>query len=92
LLSVSVRDWLCKEWEVEKVRPFRQGDKVRIRPGLVSPRWGWGMETYVSKGEIVGADANGKLRITFRWRDRLWIGDPADIVLESLCPIICGGY
>jgi E3 ubiquitin-protein ligase KEG len=24
------RLWLCKEWEVEKVRPFRQGDKVRI--------------------------------------------------------------
>jgi E3 ubiquitin-protein ligase KEG len=41
------------------------------------------METYVSKGEIVGVDANGKLRIKFRWRDRLWIGDPADIVLES---------
>nr|CAB3465350.1 unnamed protein product [Digitaria exilis] len=77
------RLWLCKAWEVEKVRPFRQGDRVRIRPGLVSPRWGWGMETYASKGEVVGVDANGKLRIKFRWRDRLWIGDPADIVLDD---------
>ncbi|OEL12851.1 E3 ubiquitin-protein ligase KEG [Dichanthelium oligosanthes] len=77
------RLWLCKAWEVEKVRPFRQSDRVRIRPGLVSPRWGWGMETYASKGEVVGVDANGKLRIKFRWRDRLWIGDPADIVLDD---------
>ncbi|AQK94106.1 E3 ubiquitin-protein ligase KEG [Zea mays] len=77
------RLWLCKAWEVEKVRPFRQGDKVRIRSGLVSPRWGWGMETYASKGEVVGVDANGKLRIKFRWRDRLWIGDPADVVLDD---------
>ncbi|XP_062231301.1 E3 ubiquitin-protein ligase KEG-like [Phragmites australis] len=78
------RLWLCKGWEVEKVRPLRQGDKVRMRPGLVSPRWGWGMETYASKGEVVGVDANGKLRIKFQWRDRLWIGDPADIVLDNV--------
>jgi E3 ubiquitin-protein ligase KEG len=77
------RLWLCKGWEVEKVRPFRQGDKVRIRPGLVTPRWGWGMETYASKGEVTGVDANGKLRIKFRWRDRLWVGDPADIILDD---------
>ncbi|XP_047095447.1 E3 ubiquitin-protein ligase KEG-like [Lolium rigidum] len=77
------RLWLCKIWEVEKVRPFRQGDRVRIRPGLVTPRWGWGMETYASKGEVTGVDANGKLRIKFRWRDRPWVGDPADIVLDD---------
>ncbi|BAS93854.1 Os05g0392000, partial [Oryza sativa Japonica Group] len=78
------RQWLCKRWEVEKVRPFRLGDRVRIRPGLVTPRWGWGEETYESKGEVVGVDANGKLRIKFRWRDGLWIGDPADIVLDDI--------
>ncbi|XBJ17837.1 hypothetical protein VPH35_009154 [Triticum aestivum] len=77
------RLWLCKGWEVEKVRPFRQGDRVRIRPGLVAPRWGWGMETYASKGEVIGVDANGKLRIKFRWRDRLWVGDPADVILDD---------
>lgn len=78
------RLWLCKEWEVEKVRPFKVGDKVRIKPGLVMPRWGWGMETSASKGEIMGVDANGKLRIRFKWRDgRLWRGDPADIILDD---------
>ncbi|XP_010938514.1 E3 ubiquitin-protein ligase KEG [Elaeis guineensis] len=80
----SERLWVCKEWEVGKVRPFKVGDKVRIRPGLVMPRWGWGMETFASKGEVMGVDANGKLRIKFKWRDgRLWIGDPADIVLDE---------
>ncbi|XP_008783270.2 E3 ubiquitin-protein ligase KEG-like [Phoenix dactylifera] len=78
------RLWVCKEWEVEKVRAFKVGDKVRIRPGLIMPRWGWGMETFASKGEVMGVDANGKLRIKFKWRDgRLWIGDPADIVLDE---------
>ncbi|GMH30499.1 hypothetical protein Nepgr_032342 [Nepenthes gracilis] len=78
------RLWLCKAWEVERVRPFRVGDKVRIREGLVSPRWGWGMETHASKGQVVGVDANGKLRIKFRWREgKPWIGDPADIVLDE---------
>lgn len=78
------RLWLCKAWEVERIRPFKVGDKVRIREGLVSPRWGWGMETHASKGEVVGVDANGKLRIRFRWREgRPWIGDPADIVLDE---------
>uniref|UniRef100_A0A1D1YVT9 RING-type E3 ubiquitin transferase n=1 Tax=Anthurium amnicola TaxID=1678845 RepID=A0A1D1YVT9_9ARAE len=77
--------WVCKQWEMEKVRAFNVGDKVKIRPGLVSPRWGWGMETYASQGEVVGVDANGKLRIRFKWRDgRLWIGDPADIVLDEI--------
>jgi E3 ubiquitin-protein ligase KEG len=41
------------------------------------------METYASKGEVTGVDANGKLRIKFRWRDRLWVGDPADIILDD---------
>lgn len=78
------RLWLCKVCEVERVRPFRVGDKVRIREGLVTPRWGWGMETHISKGEVVGVDANGRLRVRFQWREgRPWIGDPADIVLDE---------
>ncbi|KAK1277592.1 E3 ubiquitin-protein ligase KEG [Acorus gramineus] len=78
------RLWLCKTWEMERVRPFRVGDRVRIREGLLSPRWGWGMETHSSRGEIVGVDANGKLRIRFKWRQgSSWIGDPADIVLDE---------
>ncbi|KAG8656629.1 E3 ubiquitin-protein ligase KEG isoform X2 [Manihot esculenta] len=78
------RLWLCKAWEMERVRPFKVGDKVRIRDGLVTPRWGWGMETHASKGRVVGVDANGKLRIKFQWREgRPWIGDPADIVLDE---------
>ncbi|XP_027922382.1 E3 ubiquitin-protein ligase KEG [Vigna unguiculata] len=78
------RLWLCKGWEMERVRPFKVGDKVRIRDGLVNPRWGWGMETHASKGEVVGVDANGKLRIKFRWREgRPWIGDPADLALDE---------
>ncbi|XP_058226000.1 E3 ubiquitin-protein ligase KEG isoform X1 [Rhododendron vialii] len=78
------RLWLCKVWEMERVRPFGVGDKVRIREGLVTPRWGWGMETHASKGRVVGVDANGKLRIKFQWREgRPWIGDPADIVLDE---------
>ncbi|XP_030966830.1 E3 ubiquitin-protein ligase KEG [Quercus lobata] len=84
------RLWLCKALEMERVRPFKVGDKVRIREGLVTPRWGWGMETHASKGQVVGVDANGKLRIKFRWREgRPWIGDPADIALdESLVGIM----
>ncbi|KAL3732566.1 hypothetical protein ACJRO7_029250 [Eucalyptus globulus] len=80
------RLWLCKAFEMERVRPFKVGDKIQIRGGLISPRWGWGMETHASKGEIVGVDANGKLRIRFQWREgRPWIGDPADVVLDE-CP------
>lgn len=78
------RLWLCKACEVERVRAFKVGDRVRIREGLVTPRWGWGMETHWSKGQVVGVDANGKLRIKFQWREgRPWIGDPADIVLDE---------
>ncbi|EOY19728.1 Kinases,ubiquitin-protein ligases isoform 1 [Theobroma cacao] len=78
------RLWLCKALEMERVRPFEVGDKVRIREGLVTPRWGWGMETHASKGQVVGVDANGKLRIKFQWREgRPWIGDPADIILDD---------
>lgn len=78
------RLWLCKASEMEKVRPFKVGDKVKIKEGLVTPRWGWGMETNASRGEVVGVDANGKLRIKFQWREgRPWIGDPADIVLDD---------
>ncbi|KAK1570931.1 hypothetical protein Q3G72_009243 [Acer saccharum] len=76
--------WLCKTCEMERVRPVKVGDKVRIREGLVAPRWGWGMETHASKGDVVGVDANGKIRIKFQWREgRPWIGDPADIVLDE---------
>lgn len=76
--------WLCKACEMERVRPFKMGDKVMIREGLVTPRWGWGMETHASKGKVVGVDANGKLRIKFKWREgRPWIGDPADIALDE---------
>lgn len=83
------RLWLCKAWEMDRVRPFKVGDKVRIRDGLVTPRWGWGMETHTSKGEVVGVDANGKLRIKFRWREgRPWIGDPADIMLDESRPVL----
>lgn len=76
--------WLSKAFEMEKVRAFRVGDLVKIKEGLVSPRWGWGMETHASRGQVVGVDANGKLRIKFQWREgRPWIGDPADIILDD---------
>ncbi|XP_071715589.1 E3 ubiquitin-protein ligase KEG-like [Rutidosis leptorrhynchoides] len=79
------RLWLCKNWEMERIRPFVVGDKVKIKKGLVSPRWGWGMETHASKGQVVGVDANGKLRIKFQWREgKPWIGDPADIDLDEI--------
>ncbi|XP_057978784.1 E3 ubiquitin-protein ligase KEG [Malania oleifera] len=85
------RLWLCKTQEVERVRPFRIGDKVKIREGLVTPRWDWGMETHASKGHVVGVDANGKLRIKFQWREgRPWVGDPADIVLDESSSDITG--
>ncbi|MBA0725523.1 hypothetical protein Golax_022108 [Gossypium laxum] len=78
------RLWLCKASEMERVRPFKIGDSVKIREGLVTPRWGWGMETHASKGQVNGVDANGKLRIKFQWREgRPWIGDPADIILDD---------
>ncbi|KAJ0229051.1 Mind bomb [Hirschfeldia incana] len=79
------RLWLCKAGEMERIRPFGIGDRVKINNGLVTPRWGWGTETYASKGHVVGVDATGKLRIKFLWREgRLpWIGDPADIVLDE---------
>ncbi|KAF5201412.1 E3 ubiquitin-protein ligase keg-like [Thalictrum thalictroides] len=78
------RLWVCKSCEMEKIRPFKVGDDVRIRGGLVTPRWGWGMETHTSKGKVIGVDANGKLRIRFQWREgRSWVGDPADIVLDE---------
>ncbi|XP_057479281.1 E3 ubiquitin-protein ligase KEG-like [Actinidia eriantha] len=78
------RLWVCKEWEMERVRGFEIGDKVKFREKLVNPRWGWGMETPASKGRVVGVNANGKLRIKFEWREgRPWIGDPADIVLDQ---------
>lgn len=81
------RLWLCKAPELERIRPFKVGDKVKIKEGLVSPRWGWGMETHASKGHVVGVDANGKLRIKFQWREgRPWIGDPADVVLDRGVP------
>ncbi|KAG2334172.1 hypothetical protein Bca52824_005352 [Brassica carinata] len=68
------RLWLCKAVEMERIRPFGIGDKVKIKNGLVTPRW----------GHVVGVDANGKLRIKFLWREgRPWIGDPADIVLDE---------
>ncbi|KAL9263039.1 E3 ubiquitin-protein ligase KEG-like protein [Drosera capensis] len=76
--------WLCKVPEVERVRPFKIGDNVRIKEGLVSPRFEWGMETHASKGKVVGVDANGKLRIMFRWREgNPWTGDPADVVIDE---------
>ncbi|KAG6629825.1 E3 ubiquitin-protein ligase KEG-like [Carya illinoinensis] len=76
--------WICKEYEVERTRAFEVGDMVRFREGLVTPRWGWGMETHASRGQVVGVDANGKLRVKFKWREgRPWIGDPADIVLDE---------
>ncbi|GKA25806.1 E3 ubiquitin protein ligase KEG [Tanacetum coccineum] len=79
------RLWLCKIWEVERIRPFGVGDKVKIKKGLASPRWGWGMETHASSGQVVGVDANGKLRIKFQWREgKPWIGDPADIELDEI--------
>ncbi|GFY92269.1 protein kinase [Actinidia rufa] len=36
------RLWLCKEGEMERVRPFKVGDNVRIREGLVTPPVGMG--------------------------------------------------
>ncbi|GLT64956.1 hypothetical protein SLA2020_374150 [Shorea laevis] len=83
------RLWLCKALELERTRIFKVGDKIRIREGLVTPRWGWGMETQMSKGHVVGVDANGKLPVKFQWREGIaWIGDPADIVLDESPPSI----
>ncbi|KAG5106584.1 hypothetical protein JHK82_043554 [Glycine max] len=56
------------------VRPFEVGGIVRIKDGLVTPRWGWEMVTHSSKGRVVGVDANGKVRIKFQWMEREALG------------------
>eukprot|EP00252_Welwitschia_mirabilis_P017854 TRINITY_DN3975_c0_g1_i1.p1 TRINITY_DN3975_c0_g1~~TRINITY_DN3975_c0_g1_i1.p1 ORF type:complete len:1637 (-),score=359.35 TRINITY_DN3975_c0_g1_i1:440-5350(-) len=77
------RLWVCKPAEMERVRSFKIGDRVKVKRSVVTPRWGWGTETYASRGVIAGIDADGKLKIKFVWReDRLWVGDPADIELD----------
>eukprot|EP00249_Psilotum_nudum_P023910 c29025_g1_i1 orf=417-5300(+) len=77
------RLWVCKPAEMERVNAFKIGQKVRVKRCVVTPRWGWGIETYASRGQIVGVDADGKLRIRYAWREgRLWIGDPADVELD----------
>jgi len=79
------RLWVCKPSEMERVRPFNIGDRVKVKRSVMTPRWGWGMETYASRGVISGVDADGKLRIKFAWREgRLWVGDPADVEFDSL--------
>ncbi|GBG60914.1 hypothetical protein CBR_g16035 [Chara braunii] len=77
------RLWVCKPEEMIKVEPFRIGQHVRVKRSVVTPRWGWGIETYASRGVIAGVDADAKLRVRFARREgRLWVGDPADIELD----------
>jgi E3 ubiquitin-protein ligase KEG len=69
--------------EMERVDPFRIGDSIRVKRSVVTPRWGWGIETYASRGVVSGVDADGKLRIRFGRREgRLWVGDPSDVELD----------
>ncbi|KAJ7547407.1 hypothetical protein O6H91_08G084400 [Diphasiastrum complanatum] len=78
------RLWVCRPVEMEKVNPFLIGHKVRIKKTVITPRWGWGIETYASRGVVMGVDADGKLRIRFARREGiLWVGDPADVELDS---------
>ncbi|CAM6116455.1 unnamed protein product [Calypogeia fissa] len=78
------RLWVCKPSEVERVEAFKLDDVVRVKRNVVTPRWGWGIETYSSRGCVTGVDADGKLRIRFARREgRLWVGDPADVEPDS---------
>ncbi|BBN00251.1 E3 ubiquitin-protein ligase KEG [Marchantia polymorpha subsp. ruderalis] len=83
------RLWVCKPSEMERVDAFKIDDVVRVKKTVVTPRWGWGIETYASRGVVTGVDADGKLRIRFARREgRLWVGDPADVELDSEAPCI----
>ncbi|KAI5068319.1 hypothetical protein GOP47_0016664 [Adiantum capillus-veneris] len=76
--------WVCKRDEVERVKAFRIGDRVRVKRSVLTPRWGWNIVTHTSRGVVRGIDANGKLRIQFAWQEgRRWIGDPADVELDA---------
>ena len=75
--------WVCKPSEMERVKAFKIGDRVRVKGSVLKPRWGWNFVTHTSRGVISGIDANGKLRIQFAWQEgRRWIGDPADVELD----------
>lgn len=77
------RLWVCKPAEMERVKPFKIGDRVRVKRSVLTPRWGWDIVSYTSRGLITGIDANGKLRIQFAWQEgRRWMGDPADVELD----------
>ena len=58
--------------------PLRRGDLVRVRPGLLSPMYGWGNLSPGSVGTILELEAGGDCTVDFP-EHAAWHGNLADL-------------
>ncbi|KAA0163185.1 hypothetical protein FNF28_04410 [Cafeteria roenbergensis] len=62
---------------------FSVGARVRVKPSVSSPKYGWGPVSAGDVGTIVGFDSDGDMKVNFPGKAASWTGFPSEMELVS---------
>ncbi|KAA0163184.1 hypothetical protein FNF28_04409 [Cafeteria roenbergensis] len=80
-------NWLADPSEMELAPSgsgaFSVGARVRVKPSVSSPKYGWGPVSAGDVGTIVGFDSDGNMKVNFPGKAASWTGFPSEMELVS---------
>ncbi|KAA0163885.1 hypothetical protein FNF28_04079 [Cafeteria roenbergensis] len=80
-------NWLADPSEMELAPAgsgaFSVGARVRVKPSVSSPKYGWGPVSAGDVGTIVGFDSDGDMQVNFPGKASSWTGFPPEMELVS---------
>ncbi|MCO5603071.1 hypothetical protein L7F22_057215 [Adiantum nelumboides] len=81
--------WICSPRELEKMNPFHVGQFVKVRKGVVSPRFQWPLrkDRCWDMGRVAWIAPNGGLVVTFPgrfWNWEEWWADPEEVEVVQM--------
>ncbi|XP_024545688.1 E3 ubiquitin-protein ligase KEG isoform X2 [Selaginella moellendorffii] len=71
--------WHCEPEEVERVEPFKVGDRICVKRSVAEPKFAWNGESHHSIGMISEIASNGLLLVDLPSRSTNWEADPSDV-------------
>ncbi|KAA0163886.1 hypothetical protein FNF28_04080 [Cafeteria roenbergensis] len=78
-------NWLADPSEMELAPAgsgaFSVGARVRVKPSVSSPKYGWGSVSAGDVGTVKSVESDSRMRVDFPGKNSNWLADPSEMEL-----------
>ncbi|KAA0163887.1 hypothetical protein FNF28_04081 [Cafeteria roenbergensis] len=67
--------------QIASAARFSAGDRVRVKPSVSSPKYGWGPVSAGDVGTVKSVESDSRMRVDFPGKNSNWLADPSEMEL-----------